>query len=128
MADALTTAAAPALLGAGGIITISSFFPGIDLASVVGSFGGALFFIFFAKDISNWQRMGYLFIGWIGGYFAAAELMELAWTKTSGFSSFIAGLLCVVFCISVVEGVQTGKMPEWLSWIWNRRAAPKEPE
>ncbi len=119
MADALTTAGASTVIGATGV-TIASFFPGLDLSSVVGAFGGSFFFILFAKDISAWQRMGYLIVGWIGGYFAAAELMSLAWTKTSGFSSFAAGLFCVAICISLVEAIQTGRAPKWLQFLLNR--------
>lgn len=119
MTDALTTTGA--LTGAGLTgITIASFFPGLDLSSVVGAFGGAFFFVLFAKDISAWQRMGYLIVGWIGGYFSAAEMMSLAWTQTSGFSSFAAGLFCVAICISLIETVQTGKAPKWLLFILGR--------
>jgi ABC-type Co2+ transport system permease subunit len=127
MAEAFTAAAAPVVVGAGGI-TLASMFPGIDLSSVVGAFGGAFFFILFAKDISNWQRIGYLVVGWVGGYFSAAELMSLAWTKTSGFSSFVAGLFCVAICISLLEAVQTGKPPRWLQFVLNRFLGKREPE
>lgn len=119
MADGLTTAGASAAIGATGI-TLASFFPGLDLSSVVGAFGGAFFFILFAKDISAWQRMGYLVVGWIGGYFGAAELMSMAWTQTSGFSSFLAGLFCVAICISLIEAVQTGRPPRWLQFLLDR--------
>ena len=70
MADGLTTAGASLAVGATGL-TIASLFPGVDLSSVIGAFGGAFFFILFAKDISAWQRAGYLIVGWIGGYFGA---------------------------------------------------------
>ncbi len=124
MADALATSAASAGVAATGI-TIASFLPGLDLTAVVGAFGGAFMFILFAKEISTWQRMGYLVVGWIGGYFSAAELMSLAWTQTSGFASFIAGALCVTICISLLEAVQTGRMPRWfgafLDWFRGKR-------
>lgn len=113
MADGLTTAATQLAVGGAGI-GIASYFPGIDLSAVVGAFGGAFFFILFAKDINNLQRVGYLVVGWIGGYFGAAELLSLAWTRTSGFSSFIAGLVCIVVCISIIEAIQTGTWPAWL--------------
>lgn len=119
MADGLTTAGASAAIGATGI-TLASFFPGLDLSSVVGAFGGAFFFILFAKEISAWQRMGYLVVGWIGGYFGAAELMSLAWTQTSGFSSFLSGLFCVAICISLIEAIQTGRPPRWLQFVLDR--------
>lgn len=119
MADGLTTAGASAAIGATGI-TLASFFSGLDLSSVVGAFGGAFFFILFAKEISAWQRMGYLVVGWIGGYFGAAELMSLAWTQTSGFSSFLSGLFCVAICISLIEAIQTGRPPRWLQFVLDR--------
>lgn len=122
MAEALTTTGASAAIGVTGI-TLASFFPGLDLSSVVGAFGGAFFFILFAKDISAWQRMGYLVVGWIGGYFGAAELMSLAWTQTSGFSSFLAGLFCVAICISLIEAIQTGRAPRWLQFVLDRFTA-----
>jgi len=115
MADGLTTAAATLAIGGIGTASIATMFPGVDLSAVIGAFGGAFFFILFAKDIAAWQRAGYLVVGWIGGYFGAAEMLSLAWTRTSGFSSFVAGLLCVVVGISVIEAFQTGKFPEWMS-------------
>ncbi len=119
MADSLTVAATQLSVGAAGV-GIASVFPGLDLSAVIGAFGGAFFFILFAKDISNLQRAGYLVVGWIGGYFGAAELLSLAWTRTSGFSSFIAGLVCIVLCISVIEAFQTGTWPEWLKAVFGR--------
>lgn len=127
MADGITTASASLLVGGTGV-GIAALFPGIDLQSVIGAFGGAFFFVLFAKEISSWQRVGYLVVGWIGGYFAAAEMMSQAWTKTSGLSSFIGGLLCVVVCISLVEAVQTGKPPKWLTWIFSRFTGRGEKE
>lgn len=127
MADALATSAASAAVAATGI-TLASFLPGLDLSAVVGAFGGAFMFILFAKNISVWQRMGYLVVGWIGGYFGTAELMSLAWTQTSGFASFIAGALCVTICISLLEAIQTGKPPKWLSWVLERFFGKRNPE
>jgi hypothetical protein len=120
MADGLTAAAATQLAVGTAGVGIASFFPGLDLQSVIGALGGAFFFVLFAKDISNLQRAGYLIVGWIGGYFGAAELLSLAWTRTSGFSSFVAGLLCVVLCISVFEAIETGTWPEWLKSLFGR--------
>jgi hypothetical protein len=125
MADGLTSAGASLAVGGAGI-TLASLLPGVDLQAVIGSFGGAFFFILFAKDISAWQRAGYLLVGWIGGYFGAAELLSLAWTKTSGFSSFVAGLFCVAIGISLIEAFQTGKPPRWLQWVINRFLGKRE--
>lgn len=118
MADGITTATGSLALGGAGI-TLASLLPNVDLQAVIGAFGGAFFFILFAKDINALQRAGYLVVGWIGGYFGAAELLSLAWTKTSGFSSFIAGLLCVVIGIILIETVQA-KMSSWLSGFVGR--------
>lgn len=128
MADGLTTAAGTLAIGGAGTIAVASWFPGVDLSAVIGSFGGAFFFILFAKDISALQRAGYLVVGWIGGYMASAELLSLAWTRTSGFSSFISGLLCVVVGISIIEAVQTGKWPAWLTGLLNRFLVRRKPE
>lgn len=128
MADGLTTAAGTLAIGATGTLAVSSWFPGIDISAVIGSFGGAFFFILFAKDISALQRAGYLVVGWIGGYMASAEMLSLAWTRTSGFSSFISGLLCVVVGISVIEAVQTGKWPAWIKGAFDWFVARRKPE
>lgn len=127
MTDGLTTATGSLAVGGAGL-SIAAMFPGIDLSAVIGAFGGAFFFILFAKDISAWQRAGYLIVGWIGVYFGAAELLSLAWTQTSGFSSFVAGLFCVVIGISIIEAVQTGKAPKWLQWVLNRFLGKRETE
>lgn len=115
-------------VGSAGTIAVASWFPGVDLSAVIGSFGGAFFFILFAKDISALQRVGYLIVGWIGGYMAAAEAMSMAWTRTSGIASFIAGLLCVVVGISIIEAVQTGKWPSWMVGLLNRLLPRRKPE
>jgi len=127
MADSLTVAATQLTVGVAGV-GVASVFPGLDLAAVIGAFGGAFFFILFAKDIAAWQRAGYLVVGWIGGYMASAELLSLAWTRTSGFSSFISGLLCVVVGISVIEAVQTGKWPAWIKGAFDWFIARRKPE
>lgn len=126
MADALATSAASAGVAATGI-TIASFFPGLHLDTVVGSFGGALFFVLFAKNISLTQRMGYLVVGWIGGYLASSETAILNWF-TPGVASFIGGVLCVTICISLLEAFQTGKPPKWLTWILERVFGKRTPE
>lgn len=128
MADGLTTATGTLALGGVGTFSIATFFPGIDLSAVIGAFGGAFFFILFAKDINAWQRAGYLVVGWIGGYFSAAEILAQAWTKTSGLSSFFGGLVCVVVCISIIESIDTGKFPEWILAIFGKFLGRGKPE
>ncbi|MDH0640631.1 phage holin family protein [Pseudomonas sp. GD03860] len=107
-------------------VGLGAVFPQLDLAALVGAFGGAFFYVVFAKDISTWRRVGYLLAGWIGGYFGSAELMGRAWTQTSGFSAFICGAFCVVLLSSTIEWVQTGQMPRWLQWFFRRFAGGKE--
>ena len=127
MTDVLTTAGASLVVGGAGI-TIASLLPGLDLSAVIGSFGGAFFFILFAKEIAVWQRAGYLIVGWIGGYFGAAEILSQTWTNTSGFSSFVAGLVCVVTCISVIESYQTRQLPWWAQALLGRISGKKDTE
>uniref|UniRef100_A0AAU6W2G2 Holin n=1 Tax=Pseudomonas phage Orisa03 TaxID=3138542 RepID=A0AAU6W2G2_9VIRU len=128
MADGLTTAAATLTIGGTGTAFIATMFPGVDLSAVIGAFGGAFFFVLYAKDISAWQRAGYLIVGWIGGYLATAELLAQAWTKTSGFSSFIGGLVCIVLCIVVVETLQSSVFREWVSGKLGKITGRGKPE
>lgn len=113
MADAATPAACT-VLGLGGI-ALASCLPTIDLNAVVCAFGGALLFILWAKDINLWQRLGYLLVGWIGGYYGSAEILAQAWTKTSGIAAFACGLATVLVSISVLESFNTGKLPKWVT-------------
>ncbi|APC18163.1 hypothetical protein BLL42_21450 [Pseudomonas frederiksbergensis] len=109
-----------ALAGVLGSVGLGAAFPEIDLAALVGAFGGAFFYVVFAKDMTSLRRLGYLVAGWIGGYFGAAELLGRAWTKTAGFSGFLCGALCVVVFAGIVEWMQTGEMPRWLQWCFRR--------
>ncbi|WP_137138171.1 putative holin [Pseudomonas asiatica] len=112
MVDAAS--AACTVVGLGGI-ALASCLPTIDLNAVVCAFGGALLFILWAKDITLWQRMGYLLAGWIGGYYGSAEILAQAWTKTSGIAAFSCGLATVLVSISVLESITTGKLPKWVT-------------
>lgn len=110
----VATPAACAVVGIGGI-AVASCLPQIDLNAVVCSFVGALIFVLWAKELSTGQRVGYLLAGWIGGYYAAAEILAQAWTKTSGIAAFGCGLITVLVSISVLESFNTGKLPKWLT-------------
>lgn len=112
MADAATPAAC-AVVGAGGI-ALASCLPTIDLNAVVCAFGSSLLFVLWAKDLTLWQRLGYLLVGWIGGYYGSAEILAQAWTKTSGIAAFGCGLVTVLVSISVLESFNTGKLPKWV--------------
>lgn len=113
MADVATPAAC-SVVGIGGV-ALASCIPQIDLNAVVCAFVGALIFVLWAKELSALQRVGYLLAGWIGGYYAAAEILAQAWTKTSGIAAFGCGLVTVLVSISVLESVNTGKLPKWLT-------------
>lgn len=111
-----------AVAGVLGSVSLGAAFPEIDLAALIGAFGGAFFYVVFARNITSWRRVGYLFAGWIGGYFGSAELMGWAWTKTAGFSAFMCGALCVVVFAGLIEWTQSGVMPRWLQWFLRLRA------
>lgn len=119
MADALTTPVAACMaVGASGV-ALASCLSSIDLNAVICAFGGACVFILWARDISIWQRLGYLIAGWIAGYYISAELVakDWYWFTTSGLSSFIWGLLSVSVCISVLESMETGELPKWVKLL-----------
>ena len=113
MADAATPAACT-VVGFGGI-ALASCLPAIDVNAVACSFGGALLFVLWAKELNIFQRLGYLLAGWIGGYYGAAEILAQTWTKTSGIAAFGCGLVTVLVSISVLESFNTGKLPKWLT-------------
>ena len=62
-----------AVTGVVGSVTLGTAFPEIDLAALVGAFGGAFLFVIAADSMPAWRRVGYLFAGWIGGYFGAVR-------------------------------------------------------
>lgn len=99
---------------------LSAYFPGLDLSALVGSFGGSFLFVASSDNMPPLRRVCYLLAGWIGGYMATAELLALTWTKTSGFSSFICGVVCVALATGVLEWINTGSMPRWLAWAVRR--------
>lgn len=116
MADALTTPAACMAVGASGL-ALASCLSSIDLTAVIAAFGGACIFVLWAKNISLWQKLGYLIAGWIGGYFGAAELVQRHWIATTGLSAFICGLLSVLVAVSVLEAFETGELPKWIKLL-----------
>lgn len=114
MADASTgLVATAAIVG----VTTASLVPGVDTNAVIGAFAGALFFMVFAKDLSVWARMGYFVASWIVGYYVSNEAIGQAWAKTSGLVAFFGALFTVVVCVSLLEWVQGGKLPGWLSYL-----------
>lgn len=109
------TVAVTAVLG----VTAATLVPGVDSHAVIGAFAGALFFIVFAKDLTAWARLGYFLASWIVGYYFSVETVGQKWSVTSGLPAFFGSLFAVVVCISLLEWVQGGKAPGWLSWILN---------
>lgn len=101
---------------------LGAMFPNLDLAALVGAFGGAFFYVVFAKDMPIFRRVGYLFVGWIGGYFGAAEAIGWEWTRTTGLVAMGCGAVCVVFLAGLVEWVETGTMPRILRWFFSLRS------
>lgn len=118
MADlsSTTAAAVGAVTGAG----VATALPGVDIGAIVGGFGGALFFVVFARDPSFWASLGYLLSSWVFGYFAAGELVAQGAKLTTGFSALIAAALFVILATGVLDWVKGGKRPFWfryLPWI-----------
>lgn len=122
MADASTAAVAvvPSVIGIGG----ASLIPGVDLNAVIGAWAGALFFVTWARDLSGWERLAYLFVSWIGGYLVAVEVVGQSLTIYSGLPALLSAALIVTALISVVEWLKGGRMPGWISAAiaWARRA------
>lgn len=100
---------------------MGALFPDLDLAALVGAFGGAFFYVIFAKEMGFVRRAGYLFVGWIGGYLAAAEAIGQAWTRTTGLVALGCGAVCVVFLAGLVVWVETGTPPRFLRWVLSIR-------
>ncbi|WP_240919549.1 putative holin [Metapseudomonas otitidis] len=120
MAEPSSTAlavAAPTALG----ITAASLVPGVDLNAVIGGVAGALFFVAWARDLTVWARLAYLFVSWIGGYQVAVEVVGRGYSTYSGLPALISGALIVAALISVADWVRGGQPPAWLravmSWV-----------
>lgn len=116
----VAVAAVPSVLGIGAATLI----PGVDLNAVIGAWAGALFFVTWARDLSRWARLAYLFVSWVGGYYIAAELMGRAVTQYSGLPALLGAALIVTALISVAEWWKGGAMPSWIrtALAWARRA------
>ncbi|VTL97355.1 Uncharacterised protein [Pseudomonas aeruginosa] len=61
--------AASAMAGVG----LAMYLPGIDGNALLGGFGGAIFFVVFARDYNTLTRLGYLLVSWVGGYYAGSR-------------------------------------------------------
>ncbi|MCY1277442.1 putative phage holin [compost metagenome] len=109
--------AEPALVVGGtaatGLVAATAI-PGIDINAVICAMAGALFFVTYAPDLPAWKRAFYFVVSWIGGYYAAQEIVAREWTAYSGLPALLSSALVVTLLISVIEWVVTGKMPGWI--------------
>ena len=110
-----------ALAGVAASLGLGAAFPDLDLAALVGAFGGAFFYVVWARDIGITRRVGYLFVGWIGGYLASAEAIGQEWTRTTGLVALGCGAVCIVFLAGLIGWVETGTPPRFLRWVLSIR-------
>lgn len=95
MAEPMNTAVPIiALGGLGGV----SWAAGFDQGAVICAFGGALLYVFMAKDTAPFARLFGLLAAWIFGYYAAIEIVsrQLLGFKTPPIPAFFAAFFCVV--------------------------------
>ncbi|MCY1296495.1 putative phage holin [compost metagenome] len=120
----MTEPGSGAVVAAGvvGIGASSLLIPGVDMNAVVGAFGGALFFVLWARDLGFLARLGYLLVSWIAGYYVAAEMVGREWAQFSGLPALIAAAGTVTALIGALEWMKGGKMPGWLKLVlaWAR--------
>lgn len=109
--------AASAMAGVG----LAMYLPGIDGNALLGGFGGAIFFVVFARDYNALTRLGYLLVSWVGGYYAGIEALGRGLTQTSGMAAFVAATLCVTGGIGMLEWMRGGEIPNWMRGLLRRR-------
>ncbi|BBT18117.1 hypothetical protein A7D27_06620 [Pseudomonas sp. 1D4] len=114
----VAAAMAGGMTGAGLAILI----PSIDGNALIGGFGGAIFFVVFARDYKPLTRAGYLLVSWVGGYYAAVEAVSRGLAQTSGVVAFVAATLCVTGGIGMLEWMRGGQLPNWLRTLLRRGA------
>lgn len=114
----IAAAMAGGMTGAGLAILI----PSIDGNALIGGFGGAIFFVVFARDYKPLTRAGYLLVSWVGGYYAAVEAVSRGLAQTSGVVAFVAATLCVTGGIGMLEWMRGGQLPNWLRTLLRRGA------
>jgi len=91
--------------------------PGVDASAVVGGFGGALFFVVFARDPSFWASVGYLLSSWVFGYFVAAEIIARGLLNRSGLAAMVGALVFVVLATGLLQWLKGGKAPFWFRYL-----------
>lgn len=100
--------------------------PGIDGNALLGGFGGAIFFVVFARDYNALTRLGYLLVSWVGGYYAGIEALGRGLTQTSGMAAFVAATLCVTGGIGMLEWMRGGELPNWMRGLLRRRGGKSD--
>lgn len=112
MTDIVSAGAPVAAVGG---LSLASIYAGLDPASVIAAFGGALLFSFMAKDTTPAARTFGLLGAWIFGYYAAQEIVK---RKILGFDSpplpaFVSAFFCVaLFKLLLVLFNEEGR--EWV--------------
>ncbi|HEP7935432.1 TPA: phage holin family protein, partial [Pseudomonas aeruginosa] len=114
--------AASAMAGVG----LAMYLPGIDGNALLGGFGGAIFFVVFARDYNALTRLGYLLVSWVGGYYAGIEALGRGLTQTSGMAAFVAATLCVTGGIGMLEWMRGGELPNWMRGLLRRRGGKSD--
>lgn len=102
------------------------YLPGIDGNALLGGFGGAIFFVVFARDYNALTRLGYLLVSWVGGYYAGIEALGRGLTQTSGMAAFVAATLCVAGGIGMLEWMRGGELPNWMRGLLRRRGGKSD--
>ncbi len=105
---------------------LSTCLPGIDGNALLGGFGGAIFFVVFARDYNALTRLGYLLVSWVGGYYAGIEALGRGLTQTSGMAAFVAATLCVTGGIGMLEWMRGGELPSWMRGLLRRRGGKSD--
>ncbi|HGN6738864.1 TPA: putative holin [Pseudomonas aeruginosa] len=108
--------AASAMAGVG----LAMYLPGIDGNALLGGFGGAIFFVVFARDYNALTRLGYLLVSWVGGYYAATEAVGRGATQFSGLPALVTAALIVTILIGVLDWMIGGRAPAWLQIVLQR--------
>lgn len=105
---------------------LAMYLPGIDGNALLGGFGGAIFFVVFARDYNALTRLGYLLVSWVGGYYAGIEALGRGLTQTSGMAAFVAATLCVTGGIGMLEWMRGGELPNWMRGLLRRRGGKSD--
>lgn len=87
--------------------SLATLFPGIDGNALIGAFAGATLFVVSANEYSPAERITYMVISLIMGYFSAPEITAQTPIKETAVAAFIAGLSCVYGGLKLQEQIRT---------------------